>query len=147
MKPFGEFLELGIVRKRSPDKSRARFLLEESERSVRWVNDVVEKIGINESSKNSIIKDCYDAIMEAIRAKMLIDGYNASGAGAHEAEVSYMKILGFNEKDVNFADQLRYFRNGILYYGKTFDKEYAKEAVNFLKRIYPELMKKVNEQK
>ncbi len=85
--------------------------------------------------------------MEAIRARMLLDGYNASGAYAHEAEVSYMRILGFDKNDVHFADQLRYFRNGILYYGKTFDKEYAKEAVNFLKRIYPELMKKVNEQK
>lgn len=139
IKPFSEFLRLRIVKKQSPDKSRAGFLIEESERSLEGLNEIIEKIGINKNNVNSIIKDCHDIIMEIIRAKMLLDGYSASGAGAHEAEVSYMRILGFSERDVQFADQLRYFRNGILYYGTNLDGKYAKEVLGFLRRIHPEL--------
>lgn len=43
MKSFSEFLKMRIVKKQSPDMSRARFLIEESERSVRWINDVIKK--------------------------------------------------------------------------------------------------------
>ncbi|HDD70761.1 MAG TPA: hypothetical protein ENF94_01220 [Candidatus Woesearchaeota archaeon] len=78
--------------------------------------------------------------MELIRAKMLSEGLNASGFGAHEAEVSYMRLLGFREKEVQILDQLRYFRNGILYYGKSFDEEYAEKIIGFTKRIYQKLM-------
>ena len=77
--------------------------------------------------------------MEIIRAKMLLEGYNASGIGAHEAEVSYMRILGLGEKDVQFADQIRFFRNGMLYYGTILDKEYAEKVIEFTKRIYNKL--------
>ena len=47
--------------------------------------------------------------MELIRAKVLIDGY---ATASHEAEVSYMRNLGFSEHDVRFMDELRYHRNG-----------------------------------
>ncbi len=77
--------------------------------------------------------------MHLVRAKMLLDGYNASGPGAHEAEVSYMRVLGFAEKEVQFADQLRYFRNGLLYYGTSFDKEYAEKVIDFTRNIYLKL--------
>jgi hypothetical protein len=32
-------------------------------------------------------------------------------------------------------NQLRYFRNGIKYYGKIFDEDYAKKVYNFMKKI------------
>ncbi|MCK5698417.1 MAG: hypothetical protein KAH93_01080, partial [Candidatus Aenigmarchaeota archaeon] len=75
-----------------------------------------------------------------VRAKLLTNGYYASGNGAHEAEVSFMSYLGFSEKDVRFMNDLRYFRNGILYYGKCFDVDYGNKVLEFLKRIYPKLM-------
>jgi len=67
---------------------------------------------------------------------MLLDGYNSSGFGAHEAEVSYMRILGFRENEVQFIDQMRFFRNGMLYYGTILDKEYAEKVVKFTKNNY-----------
>lgn len=79
--------------------------------------------------------------MEMIRAKMLIDGYKASGKGAHEAEVSYLRNMGFIEKDVRFADQVRYFRNGMLYYGTIQNKEYAEKIIQFTKKMYLALKK------
>ena len=74
---------------------------------------------------------------------MLRNGMHASGMGAHEAEVAYMRNLGLSETDVQFADRLRYFRNGMLYYGTIVDKEYAQQALEFTKRIYPKLKRRV----
>ena len=90
------------------------------------------------------VKSCYDILMEIVRAKMLLDGYNASGFGAHEAEVSYLRILKFNENDVQFADQMRFFRNGMLYYGTILDKEYATKVIEFTKLSYSKMQKELN---
>ena len=70
---------------------------------------------------------------------MLLEGYNASGFEAHKAEVAYLNVLGFEEKDVKFADQMRYYRNGMIYYGTILDKEYTEKVVKFTKRIYIKL--------
>ncbi|MBT5342222.1 hypothetical protein HOL59_01435, partial [Candidatus Woesearchaeota archaeon] len=96
---------------------------------------------INDNNANYLIKNAYDIIMELIRAKMLKEGFGSSGRGAHEAEVAYLKKLEFKDKDVDFVDELRYFRNGILYYGKSFDQEYALKVLDFLERIYQSLSK------
>ena len=141
---FNEFVKEGIVKKQAINKSRAKFLIKESENSYRFLMNVIGKMRIDDRNANDIIKDCYDIIMELIRAKMLLEGYNALGIGAHEAEVSYMGILGFNEKDVQFADQIRYFRNGMLYYGTILDKEYAEKVLEFLNRTYPKLKQLLN---
>jgi len=49
--------------------------------------------------------------------------------------------LGFNENDVQFANQLRFFRNGMIYYGTILDTEYAEKVIEFTKRIYLKLKK------
>ena len=140
IKNFEEFIKQGVVKKQSPDKSRAEFLINEAKNSFDVLNEKVEKIGISNKTANSMIKDCYDILMEIIRAKMLFDGYNASSFRAHEAEISFLRILGFNEKDVQFADQIRFFRNGMLYYGTILDKEYAEKVLEFTKKNYIKLM-------
>ena len=138
-KPFEYYLKGGIVKKISPDKSRANFLIDESILSLQGLKERIEKIGVNERNSNSIIKDCYDILTELIRAKMLIEGYSASGIFSHEAEISYMFNLSFSENDIKFMNDLRYFRNGIMYYGKRLDKQYTKKVLNFLDKTYPKL--------
>ncbi|MBW2995377.1 hypothetical protein KY312_03415 [Candidatus Woesearchaeota archaeon] len=138
---FNEFIKLGIVKKQSPDWSRAEFLINESEISIEGLKERTKIIPINEKNANSIVKDCYDIIMELVRAKMLLDGFNAAGQGAHEAEISYMRIMGIREKEIQFADQIRYFRNGMIYYGTMLDTEYAEKVVKFTNEIYPKLIK------
>jgi len=69
---------------------------------------------------------------------MLFDGYKTD---SHEAEVSYMKILEFSENEVNFMNQLRYYRNGIKYYGTILDEEYAKKVFEFVNKIIPKIKK------
>lgn len=140
IKQFGEFIREGIVKKQTPDKSRAEFLVNESKRSYSFLLDSLKKIGITDNNANDYIKSCYDILMEIIRAKMLLNGYNATGYGAHESEISYMRSLGFNEKEVQFTNQIKYFRNGMLYYGTKLDKEYAEKVLEFLNKNYPKLL-------
>jgi len=139
IKRFDEFVKQNIVKKQSKDKSRAEFLIKESENSYTNLLEKIQKIPLKDTNANDFVKSCYDILMELLRAKMLLEGYNASGVGAHEAEVSYTRVLGFDEKDVQFADQMRFFRNGMIYYGTMLDKEYAEKVIGFTKRIYPKL--------
>jgi len=139
---FEEFLRMKIIVKRSSDLERAKFLLEEAKRknnSLRWMT---EKLGIEDLNAHEIIEFCYDILVYLLRAKLYSDGFSSTGEGAHEAEVSYMRNLGFTENEVNFMNQLRYFRNGIKYYGKRFDKEFAEQTLSFLNLVYSKLLKK-----
>ncbi len=140
-KKFGEYLNLGIIKKCSADRSRAEFLIDESQNSLEGLSERIEKVGINEKNANSTIKDCYDILMELIRAKLLIEGYSSSGQFAHEAEVSYLQEMGFLDNDVSFLNEIRYFRNSVTYYGKILNKEYALKVVEFMNYLYPKLKK------
>lgn len=139
---FEYFIEEGIAKKQAPDKSRAAFLASESEKSHAFLLEIMRNYGITAQNANSIIKLAYDIIMELIRACMLKEGYNASGQGAHEAEVSYLRKIGFKETEIQFADRMRYFRNGITYYGRQLDIEYAKNVFEFMNKAYPKLKEK-----
>jgi len=141
IKSFEEFIKEGIVKKQTPDKSRAEFLIKESENAYNLLLIKIKKLGIDNSTSNDLIKSCYDILMELIRAKMLLNGYNASGVGAHEAEIAYLKILNYDERDIRFLNQLRYFRNGMLYYGTILDAEYAEKVIDFTKNNYKKLIK------
>ena len=140
IKNFSEYLKEGLVKKQYADLSRAKFLAKESEKSYSFILKIIKSMGINDDNANSIIKLSYDTIMELIRAEMLTHGYNSIGLGAHQAEVAYMREIGFSENDVQFADQLRYFRNAIMYYGKILDKEYAEKVLEFVNKAYPKLI-------
>ena len=136
---FNYYLKERIVRKQSSNLPRAEFLIKETQKSFIGLKNRVEKLGIDEFNANSVIKDIHDIIIEKIRAKMLLDGYNASGNFAHEAEVSYMKNLGFSDFEISFVNELRQARNGINYYGKIYEKNYAKSCYEFLIQLNPRL--------
>ena len=138
-KEFEYYVQRGIIKKQAPDKPRAEFLLKETETSLKGLKNRVKIMNIDEFNANSIIKDCYDIIIEIIRAKLLLKGYSASGNYAHEGEISYLKKLGFPDSEISFLNELRYFRNSITYYGKILDKEYALKVFNFLNKVYPKL--------
>ena len=141
LKLFEDFVKEGIVKRITQNKERAKSLIIESERKMRSLKKRLEKLGVNNENANDYVEYCYDLIMHLVRARLLLDGYSASGQGAHEAEVSYLRIMGFNEKEVQFADQMRYFRNGIVYYGTSLDAEYAEKTIEFAKKVYPKLKK------
>ena len=136
---FEYYVSKGIIRKISPDKPRAEFLIKESEISFEGLKERVKVMGINDKNANSIIKDCYDIIMEKTRAKLFLKGYSSFGNHAHEAEISYLRNLDFPDNEISFLNELRYFRNSIVYYGKLLDAEYAEKVFSFIKKVIPRL--------
>lgn len=141
LKPFEDFVKEGIVKKVAVNKERAKSLIREADRKMNSLNEQLEKIGIKDENANDYVEYCYNIMMNLIRAKLFLKGYSSAGKGAHEAEVSYLRELQFTEKDIQFADQLRYFRNGILYYGSSLDKEYSEKVIDFIKKLYSQLKK------
>jgi len=141
MKDFEEFLIEGVVVRISKDLQRAKSLALESERKFNSLKEQIEKIGIRDDNANDFVENCYDIIMYLIRAKLFVEGFASSGKGAHEAEVAYLRRLGISESQIKMVDDLRYYRNGILYYGKRFDKEYAENVVDFTKKLFVVLKK------
>lgn len=139
IKNFEEFIDEGIIKTITPDKQRSENLLMESKRKFTLLKNNIDKLGVNDENANDYVEYCYNIIIFRIRAKMLIDGYSSSGQGSHEAEVSYGRNLNFSENELQLLNQLRYFRNGILYYGKQFDKEYAEKIITFTKKVYSKL--------
>ncbi len=139
LKLFSEYVQESIVKRIKVNKERAKSLLVESERKMASLKERLEKIGIRDENANDYVEYCYDLMMNVVRAKLYLEGYCAIGQGAHEAEVSYLRMLGFTEKEIQFADQLRYFRNGILYYGTSLDAEYAEKVLEFVNDVCPRL--------
>jgi len=141
IKDFHEFIQNQTVRKIKPDRERAKSLIKESERKIKVLNRQVKALGIDNELANEYVLQCYDCLMFLIRAKMIIDGYYASGKGAHEAEVSYLRVLDFEDSIIEFLDKMRYYRNGMLYYGTNLDGEYAKKVIEFTKKINKRIKK------
>ncbi|MCG2720352.1 MAG: hypothetical protein L6266_06580 [Nanoarchaeota archaeon] len=131
-----------MVRKRKPDQSRADWLFREEEDRKKFLDEAYEKVGMRNDNANYFIENAYDTLIGLIRAQMLLQGFSASGEGAHEAEVAFLRKLKFTESETRFMNELRYFRNGILYYGKKFDVEYGKRVLEFLSKVYPRLKEK-----
>ena len=147
MKEFEYYLEKGVVKKVSIDMARTNDLIEEAERKFKQIERVLDKIGVDDENTNDIIKDSYDVLVGLIRAKMFSEGFSASGFEAHEGEVSFLHRLKFKEQEIDFIQKLRYFRNGVMYYGKRFDAEYAEKVIIFTKDKFEKLKNILNSNK
>ncbi|MFT4308696.1 MAG: hypothetical protein ACMXYM_05000 [Candidatus Woesearchaeota archaeon] len=141
IRSFDEYVREGIVVQRTADHPRAEALRTDAVRSFEVVEAIRSSIGITDHNANIIVKLAYDVVMSSIRAHMGACGFHASGRGAHEAEVAYLRMLGFGDADVVFCDRLRYYRNGIMYYGKNFGAEYARTTIAFASRMLEALHK------
>ena len=140
LREFREFVEQGSVVRQSPDKHRARSLVEELGKKRAFLDYILKNTPKEEVYPNFVIDYCYDIILEYVRARMILDGYNSD---SHEAEVAYMRVLGFSNAEVRLVDELRYFRNGIKYYGKVMGWDYGKKVISFINKIYPKLKRLV----
>ena len=143
MKTFEEYLALKIIRKQKENPERAKSLIIEAEKKAVFMIKVIEKFSLQETEPNFIIENCYDIVLEMIRALLFFAGYNSKNS--HEAEVAYLRNLSFSEIDVLFMDELRYFRNRIKYYGRITEVEYAQKVLDFYKKVYPQLQAKCRE--
>ncbi|HLC20444.1 MAG TPA: hypothetical protein VJK72_05975, partial [Candidatus Nanoarchaeia archaeon] len=82
IRSFDDLIKDRIVKTQSIDRSRAEFLKKESENSYCNLLEKIRLIKLTDKNANDFVKSCYDIMMELLRAKMLLNGYNASGIGA-----------------------------------------------------------------
>ena len=136
---FEEYIDQGIMRKGRIDLERARSLIVSSENKIKSLQEKIEKIGVRNDNANDYVEYSYDTLMLIIRAMLFSKGYSASGQGSHEAEIAYLATIGIEDGQVRFIDTLRYYRNGILYYGTHLDAEYANKVIAFTKKMYKHL--------
>ena len=136
---FEEYLKEGIARKVTIDTERAESLILEAERRFNYLHKKVTKMGVDQDNANDYVEHCYDLLSFLVRAKMYREGYSSSGPGAHEAEMAFARNMGCSEREVQFLNELRFFRNGILYYGRRMDQEYAQKVIAFTKNTYGKL--------
>lgn len=142
MKDFEEYLLQGIVKKQTPNRERAISLIAEADKKKEFLEISLKNIPPELMNANFIVDYCYDILMELIRAEMLLEGYNAGNS--HEAEVSYLKKIGFIEPKIRIMDELRYYRNGTKYYGTILSNDYAKKTLEFFKQIYAKMKSIIN---
>ena len=145
LRNFEEFINSGIVKIQAPNRQRSLALEKEAEEKKSFLSVSIKSIPQEQMNANFIVDYCYDIIMELIRAKMFIDGYNAGNS--HEAEVSYLVNLGFSEPETRFMNEVRYYRNGTKYYGTMLDNDYAGKVLSFLDKIYPRLKRLLDRKK
>jgi hypothetical protein len=134
---FDEFMRSGKAKRQTPNRQRAISLAKEAKDKKEFLGISIASIPPQKMNPNFIVDSCYDIMLEMIRAKMLLDGFNAGSS--HEAEVSYMERLGFPETEISFMDEVRYYRNGTKYYGTILSTEYANKVLSFMRRVYPKL--------
>ena len=135
MRRFEEYVKGKIVRKRTPDLNRAAYLKKEALNREKFISELLKIKQLTDENANYFIEMCYNVIMELIRSKMLEKGLMASGDYSHEAEVAFLSVLGFSEEKVILADEVRKARNGILYYGRIFDKEFALKVLELMREV------------
>jgi len=135
LRPFTSYLDEGVIKRVTPDPERAASLRKESRRKLKTLTTNLRLVGITAENANDYAEYCYDLLMLSVRALLYEHGYVARGAGAHEAEVAALTNFGIADDDIRFLNQLRYFRNGMLYYGTTIDEQYARQVITFTKRL------------
>jgi len=145
LRKFEEFINSGIVKIQAPNNQRSLALIKGAEEKKSFLSVSIKNIPRKQMNANFIVDYSYDILMELIRAKMFIDGYNVGNS--HEAEVSYLEKLRFSEFERRFMNEIRYYRNGTKYYGTMLDNDYADKVLSFLEKIYPRLKKLLDQKK
>ena len=117
-----------------PDKERARSLIKLA--SLRY-----GKIKTFDEEKESslIIEGYYEAAKELITAVLFIDGYKTL---SHKDLIEYLSLNYkgyFSELDINLLDQLRKYRNNIVYYEIFIEPSYIKRNKEQIYEIISEL--------
>lgn len=114
----------------TPDKGKAKSLIETAEERIKFSNKE-----LNENTANYIFEDYYSSILEIVHAFVILRGY----------KVNNHICLGFFIRDVlnredlfRIFDDCRFKRNSLTYYGKRMDFETAKDAIEKSRKLMNE---------
>ena len=131
---FADFIEKGLVKKISKDKSLARALLQNSEKDIEFL----DSLKVNENSVRKIMTNFYDVLRSILEAVSAIKEYKIY---SHEAYVYFLQEIGEELLAIKF-DRFRRIRNSINYYGKDISIEETKENIFEIKKMINILIRK-----
>ncbi|MEK6830874.1 MAG: hypothetical protein AABX77_02495 [Nanoarchaeota archaeon] len=130
---WNDCLHSNLSVKITPDKGRAKSLIETAENRIKFSNKE-----LNENTANYIFEDYYSSILEIVHAFVILKGY----------KVDNHICLGFFIRDVlnredlfRIFDDCRFKRNSLVYYGKRMNFETAKGAIERAKKLINEFKK------
>lgn len=117
-----------------PDKERAASL-------IKLAKLRCEKIKtFNEEKESSlIVEGYYEVAKEMITAILFIDGYKTL---SHKDLIEYLSLnfkYNFSNLDIRLLDQLRKFRNNIVYYGVFIEPSFVKRNKEHINTVISKL--------
>ena len=128
---FKNYLELGKVRRKTPDPEEAKALLDKAQDRLEYIKDKE----INAKTAKFVLEDSYEAVREAAQALMSVKGFKPY---SHEATISFIKeFYGkvFSEEDIHLFDHFRQLRNDSIYKAINIMEADAKSSLVFARQF------------
>ncbi|HLC19930.1 MAG TPA: hypothetical protein VJK72_03350 [Candidatus Nanoarchaeia archaeon] len=129
---WNDCISSSASRKITPDKEKAKSLIETAEGRIEASRE------INEKTANYVFEDYYSSVLEFLHAIVLLEGYNVSN---HVCLGYYLRDVLKEEHLFRIFDDCRYKRNSLVYYGKRMDFETAKDAIKKAQKMITEFKK------
>ena len=126
---FEYYLSKGVVKKCNKNCEKAKSLIKKARKRI----EVSQEIKI----PSFRLEFAYEAIIEAIEALLSVEGYKSY---SHEADISFLRKVGFSEMVVLEVDRLRRKRHRSKYYGLEFSNNDANDAVRLAKKIMDDII-------
>jgi len=136
-----KFLEsMSKIRRRVPDRARARSLIAASEKTMRNIL----KMQVSEETGTIIFRETYESLRQLGDARWWLLGYEAND---HEASIEILK----EEKIAHSArlekmDRFRMLRNRANYIGDDIPKAVAQEILEFWNECGKEILEKLKKE-
>lgn len=103
-----------MIRIRTPDKSKAKSLIEAAELEMNFI----KTIGPSKESGSTIISRVYENFRKLGEALMLIQGKESVGQGQHNDHINELLILRVKtDRPIRILENLKRLRNEINYEG------------------------------
>ncbi len=130
MASWANCIESGLVTTVSPDRQRAKSLIETANERINLTDRV------NERNCNFVFEDYYTSLLEIMHAKAILGGYKIKN---HICLGYFLRdVLKKDELYVMF-DDVRYKRNALTYYGNRMEFEVAEQAIEKCKKLISSL--------
>ena len=117
-----ECVESVISVKVSPDRARARSLVETAKARIEFVKGNAVK----EENANFIFEAYYSSALEMLHSILVLDGFKVDN---HVCAGYYLRDVLKKEALFRIFDDCRFKRNSLIYYGKKADFATAKETI------------------
>ena len=127
---WADCLEENSAIKVSPDRERAKSLVEIADERISLIGEISER------NCNFVFEDYYTSILEYLQALVLLIGYKISN---HICLGYYLRDVLKQENLFRTFDDLRYKRNSLTYYGNKMDLETTKNAIEKSKNLITEI--------